>query len=225
MPMRAHVAPGPARQSGPSVWYNLATIMLILLLAGVGAAYIIDGLGRAAKQPAVASGETLSRAFGGRTLLIPREWFRYEEEEAEGFAKQIDLRLQLPLGEAGAGATVDVTLVPRSRIRPSASLLDGVYLHQFASEQLATIPGLVGKPLRPDDGYAGEIVWYDPVSQSPFVAKCSAPVDAGAPQSCLRMVYLSPGMAAIYAFNASVLPNWRQFDTVIGDRLRQIGAL
>jgi hypothetical protein len=223
--MSAQAAPTPSRRSGPSVWYNLATILLILLLAGVGAAYVIDGLGRYSRHAAEASGETLSRAFGGRTLAIPRAWFRYEEREAEGFAKQIDLRLQLPLGDKGAPATVDITLVPRSRVRPSASLLDGVYLHQFGTEQLASIPGLVGKPLRPDAGYAGEVVWYDPVSPAPFVAKCSAPVDAKAPQSCLRMVYLGPGMAAIYGFSADVLPQWRQFDPLVDERLKQIGAL
>jgi hypothetical protein len=223
--MRAHAAPGPSRHAGPSIWYNLATILLILLLAGVGAAYVIDSAGRAARHTGEASGETLSRALGGRTLTIPREWFRYAEQETEGFAKQIDLRLQLPLGAEGAPATVDISLVPRSRVRPSANLLDGVYLHQFDSAQLATIPGLVGKPLKPDDGYAGEVVWYDPVSPAPFVAKCSAPVDAGAPQSCLRMVYLGPGMAAIYGFSADVLPQWRQFDALIEGRLKQIGAL
>ena len=223
--MRAQAAPGPSRHPGPSIWYNLATILLILLLAGIGAAYVIDGIGRHAREPAVDSGETLSRAIGGRTLTIPREWFRYDEQQAEGFAKQIELRLKLPLGKDGAPATVDVTLVPRSRVRPSASLLDGVYLHKFASEQLATIPGLVGKPLKPEDGYAGEIVWYDPVSPAPFVAKCSAPIDAGAPQTCLRMVYLGPGMAAIFGFSASVLPQWRQFDPLVDQRLKQIGAL
>jgi hypothetical protein len=223
--MRAQAAPGPSSHPGPSIWYNLATILLILLLAGTGAAYIIDGLGRHAREPAVDSGETLSRAIGGRTLTIPREWFRYDEQPAEGFAKQIELRLNLPLGKDGVPATVDVTLVPRSRVRPSASLLDGVYLHKFASEQLAAIPGLVGKPLKPEDGYAGEIVWYDPVSPAPFVAKCSAPVDAGAPQTCLRMVYLGPGMAAIFGFSASVLPQWRQFDPLVDQRLKQIGAL
>lgn len=223
--MRAYAASGQSHHRRPSLWYNLATILLILLLAGLGAAYIIDGLGRSGRQIGETSGQTLSRTFGGSTLTIPREWFRYEEQEAEGFAKQIDLRLHLPLGEAGETTTVDVTLVPRSRIRPSASLLDGVYLHQFASEQITTIPGLVGKPLQPNNGYAGETVWYDPVSPAPFVAKCSDPIDAGPAQSCLRMVYLGPGMAAIYDFSAGVLPNWRQFDPIIEARLEQIGAL
>lgn len=223
--MRAHAVPGSSGHGGPSVWYNLAIILLILLFAGLGAAYLIDALGRGTRHPGEASAGTLSRAFGGRTLAIPSGWFRYEEQEAEGFAKQIDLRLQLPLGKMGEATTVDVTLVPRSRVRPSASLLDGVYLHRFASQQLTSVPGLVGKPLRPDDGYTGEIVWYDPVSPDPFVAKCSAPVDDGAPQSCLRMVYLGPGMAAIFDFDADVLPQWRQFDPIIGERLRQIGAL
>ena len=78
-----------------------------------------------------------------------------------------------------------MTLLPRSRARPSSALLDGVYLHQFGDETLDGVPGLVGKPLLDSDGFSGESVWYDALSPDPFVAKCLEPVEAGArPSAC-----------------------------------------
>lgn len=201
--------------------------MLAVAMLGLGGAYLIDAAGRADRYPN--SGDdtqsTLTRTLGGKDLKIPQVWFRYDEQRVEGFAKQIDLRLELPLGAKGKLEAVDVTLLPRSRVRPSASLLDGVYLHQFLPEQLQGPPGLVGKPLRADEGYEDEIVWYDALAADPFVAKCNKPVvDSGASQ-CLRTVYLGEGIAAIYAFPAAVLDNWRQFDSEVKARLGKIGAL
>ena len=92
------------------------------------------------------------------------------DQSGGGFAKEIDLRVTLPLGAKGADAAIDISLMPRSRVRPSASLLDGVYLHQFMPEQLSGPPGLVGKPMMATEGYEGETVWYDPIGQSPFAA-------------------------------------------------------
>lgn len=211
-----------------SVGLNLLTIAVGVALLGVGAAYLIDAAGKAARIDAHRlDGDTvLSRTLGGRELGIPRSWFRYDEQAAEGFAKQIDLRLELPLGAEGTAKTLDVTLLPRSRVRPSAALLDGVYLHQFAEGQLSGGPiGLVGKPLRAGDGYEGEVVWYDALAADPFVAKCSKAVATASEGQCLRTVYLGPGIAAVYSFPETALARWRAFDGEMGKRLRQIGAL
>lgn len=206
------------------VGFNLMTIAVGVALLGLGAAYLIDAAGKADGG----SGDTervLSRTLGGHELEIPARWFRYEERAAEGFAKQIDLRLELPIGPQGKAETVDVTLLPRSRVRPSAALLDGVYLHQFEDTQAEGGPvGLVGKPLKPAEGYEGEVVWYDALAADPFVAKCSKPV-ATEDGQCLRTVYLAPGIAAVYAFPDGALGGWRVFDIEMGKRLREIGAL
>ncbi len=209
------------------VGFNLLTITVGVALLGLGAAYLIDAVGK----PGPADGRNgdtervLSRTLGGHELEIPARWLRYDEHAAEGFAKQIDLRLKLPIGDCGKAETIDVTLLPRSRVRPSAALLDGVYLHQFEDAQLSGGPvGLVGKPLKPNAGYEGEVVWYDALAADPFVAKCSKPV-AGGDGQCLRTVYLAPGIAAIYAFPEGALGGWRVFDVEMGKRLREIGAL
>jgi hypothetical protein len=201
--------------------------MLTLALAGVAFAYAIDAARRDADEPVrVVDGETtLIRTIGGKDLAIPVSWFRYAEQRVEGFAKQIDLRLSLPLGRNGALRPVDVTLLPRSSVRPSAKLLDGVYLHMFEPTELAGPLGLIGKPLKAGDGYSRETVWYDPLSVAPFVAKCEAAIRPGAEARCLRTVHLAPGIAAVYTFDFELLQNWRGFDAAIGGWLRKIGVI
>lgn len=211
-----------AKESGHSITFNLGAIALILAVAGLGLAYAIEAAGRAGREDITG---TVSRTLGGRELTVPAAWLREDAERSAGFAKQVDLGLSLPLGPEAAAREIDITLVPRSRARPSASLLDGVYLHQFLPEQLSGPPGLIGKPLVPTEGYEDETVWYDAISAAPFVAKCIAPVAEGKPGRCIRTVYLGPGVAAIYSFNEDVLVNWRLFDAAVQPSLRQIGAL
>ncbi|MBU1305520.1 MAG: hypothetical protein KKF33_08370 [Alphaproteobacteria bacterium] len=218
-------APSAARtHNGHSVGFNLAAIAALIALAAIALAYAIDAAGRTAKSPAMpGDGETLVRTIGGKDLDIPVSWFRYAEQRVEGFAKQVDLQLALPLGTAGSLMPVEVTILPRSRVRPSARLLDGVYLHQFQTDQIEGPPGLVGKPLVIGEGLRGETVWYDPISPDPFVAKCIPAVADGLATRCLRTVNLGPGLAAVYAFSADALQNWRQFDPVMLATLARIG--
>ncbi len=193
----------PARQAPQgSVSFNLWAIVLILTGLALALAYVLDAASRSSRTVAhrLDTETVLTRALGGHELEIPLAWFRDEEQPASGFARQIELRLALPLGVDGRSETVDVTLLPRSRVRPSSVLLDGVYLHLFQAEQLSGPPGLVGKPLQPAGGYESETVWYDALSADPFVAKCSRlTADAGEVQ-CVRTVFLATGIAAIYAF-------------------------
>jgi hypothetical protein len=219
---------GDAEPHPSPLGFNLMAIAVGAAMLALGAAYLIDAAGKANRSDGRGDdiGLVLNRSLGGHDLQIPASWFRYEELATDGFAKQIELRLQLPLGAKGKAQTIDVTLLPRSRARPSAALLDGVYLHQFEDGQLSGGPvGLVGKPLRPTEGYAGEVVWYDALAADPFVAKCSKPVESAVVGQCLRTVYLAPGIAAVYAFPETALAGWRAFDAEMGERLREIGAL
>lgn len=224
--MSSQSAPA-ARHSGPSsLAYNLAGIAALVLLLAVGAAYLIDNLGRASRVPAPAldDADPVSQTISGRELSIPATWFRYGEQIRDGFTSQIDLRIRYAPDGAASALPVDITLLPRSRARTSASLLDRVYLHQFADETLSGIPGLVGKPMLAGNGYTGESVWYDALSPNPFVAKCEQPLAADSAAQCVRTVYLPSGIAAVYTFDAALLPSWRQFDPEIHRWLSTIGA-
>jgi hypothetical protein len=224
--MSLHSAPADRPAGSSSLAYNMAGIAVLVLLAAVAAAYLIDHLGDASRAatPTLEDGNLIRQTMSGRELTIPTPWFRHGEQIRDGFTNQIDLRVMFTPGMDTAALPVDVTLVPRSRARTSASLLDHVYLHQFEDTMLSGVPGLVGKPMQPRSGYAGETVWYDALSANPFVAKCVEPVATGREAQCVRTVYLPSGIAAIYTFDAAALPAWRQFDDQMQLWLARIGA-
>lgn len=213
-------APRPPERR--SIAFNLGGILVAVALLGIGLAYGLDSARRQHRAAASEDTATVTRTLAGHEYDIPLNWFRFEEQKTEGFADQIDLRFLLPLGAEGMLREVDVQLIPRSRARPSAGLLDGVYLHQFLPKQLQGPPGLVGKPLAPKEGFEDETVWYDALSANPFVAKCMAPIAGEGPSRCLRTV-LFADIAAVYAFDAEVLENWRNFDPYMLELLGRIG--
>lgn len=209
-----------------SLAYNLAAIAVLTLLLAVGLAYLIDELGRSddGPVPTLSDLNPVVQTISGRELSIPQAWFRHGEQIRDGFTNQIDLRIQFAPEAMGEPQSVDITLLPRSRARTSASLLDRVYLHQFDDTTLQGVPGLVGKPMLERSGYAGESVWYDALSPNPFVAKCLEPVASDGIAQCVRTVYLASGIAAVFTFDATLLQSWRQFDTEIERWLKPIGA-
>jgi len=217
--MRTQAAP-PSQSS--SLGFNLTGIAVLVLLLAVGAAYLVDVLGKNSRMapPNLLDKAGVAITIAGKELTIPSSWFRYGEQLNGGFVNEIDLHVLL--GETAI--PVDVTLLPRSRARPSAILLDGVYLHQFGEQTLSGVAGLVGKPLHDGDGFTGESVWYDALSVNPFVAKCLAPVATDEPAQCVRTVFLPSGIAAVYAFDAAALQSWRRFDPEMQQWLEQIGA-
>lgn len=222
MARSAAVAPQPRPHS---VAFNLAAIATFVALGGLAVAYGLDTLGRAHRSQAAAQLEAMTvRTVAGRELAVPRQLLRYDDAAVTtGFSDELDLRLKLPLGPDGALRALDLTLIPRSKARPSAALLDGVYLHQFTDQEVAGPPGLVGKPLLGSDGYKGETVWYDPLSPDPFVAKCQSPVTEGQSGRCLRTVFYDT-VAGVYAFDADLLASWREFDGAAETVLAGIGV-
>jgi hypothetical protein len=224
--MSSQSAPAGRHSGQSSLAYNLAGIAVLVLLLAVGVAYLVDELGRASRVPVPSLDDTqpISQTISGRELSIPTAWFRYGEQIRNGFTNQIDLRILYAPEGADIALPIDITLLPRSRARASARLLDGVYLHQFTEETLSGVSGLVGKPMLSSNGYAGESVWYDALSPDPFVAKCVEPVATDGVAQCVRTVYLPSGIAAIYTFDATALQSWRQFDTEMERWLGHIGA-
>jgi hypothetical protein len=206
-----------------SIALNMGIIAAsIVICAGAlvyGAARYIE----TSAPPPVAASQLVQRTLVGKTLSIPASWLRDQQQSPEQFATRVQMEIPLPVGPKDAVTPVEVTLVPRSQVRPSSLLLDGVYLHQFLPNELSGPSGLIGKPLYGSDGFQNETVWYDPLSSDPFVAKCIAPVESGGSSRCLRTVYLSTGIAAVYDFDTSVLWAWRRFDSIMGRALAHTG--
>ena len=221
--------PSPATHKAQpaSVGYTMGVIMLAVTMVALSGAYgIVTWLhGSLNLSGRGDPGATVERTLVAHRLLIPAGWLKDGEPQAQGFSSRVEFKVDLPLGPGKAERPIGVILLPLSQVRPSASLLDGVYLHQFMPNELAGPAGLVGKPLYATEGYAGETVWYDALSQHPFVAKCSDPPDGVGPAQCLRTVALPGGIGAIYTFDSGALDGWKDFDPRMAAVLKEIGAL
>jgi hypothetical protein len=210
------------RREAAALGYNLALLLLIALTLALGGAFWFDRAMNA--DAADQSGRMLVRNVSGVDLTIPAGWIRNVSGTSMGFNAEVNLRLTL----APEGATpfpLDLSIVPRSRVRASAAMLDAVYVHQFAPETLDGPTGLVGKPLKAGSGLAGESVWYDPLAAEPFVARCLPALRTDEPDRCLRTILLPRGLAAVLSFPAPALGAWKQFDPALSDVLRRLGAL
>lgn len=207
----------PDSDAGPSL-YGLVVVAMVVAILGLGAAYATGAWLDAAREephnPALAATHLVT--IGAQHYVVPAALMSDPIQRRDGFSDRLDMALIMPLGPDGSLTPVDVTIMPRGRMRTSAGLLDSVYLLQFAPAQLQGAPGLVGKPLSGDAGTNGETVWYDPLSPTPFVAKCTAPIIMGTEQkTCIRTVQLSDRNTAVFAFEPSVLYNWRNFDSAV----------
>jgi hypothetical protein len=223
--MSSPEAPVGRSEDAGTLGFNLAALLMLAVMAGVGCAYGIDAYGRHLERErrAAGIGDIAQLTVAGRDLVVPAGMFWSGEMPASGFTAQIEIGFIADLG-LEAPEQVRATLLPATRVRPSAALLDSVYLHQFADGTLSGAPGLVGKPVVRNAGQPGETVWYDPLSPNPFVARCQEAVIAGEAGSCLRTVILPSGLGAIYAFSETALAGWRQFDAEAERALDPINA-
>lgn len=227
MPNTGTYKPQTREESPPSFAFNMGAIALVIIMLGLGVAYLIDGASQQNKpRPELwTAGPTVEKIVAGQKLAIPPSWFRFADQRSEGFSEKIDLWFALPLGPNNQIMEIDVSLVPHSRARSSAQLLDAVYLHQFLPNQVKGPPGLVGKPLRNTEGFQKETVWYDPLSANPFVTKCMEPISSDKNASCIRTILISDQVAATYIFDIELLAQWKRFDDEAGRWLARIGGI
>lgn len=200
------------------IFYTLALIAVLTALAGLGLAYGVSAWFERLAQEQTDESLTATHivTIGAQHYIVPAALLTDPAQRRDGFADRMDMTLALPIGPGNSLSEIELTIMPRGRVRSSAHLLDNVYMRQFSAAQVQGAPGLVGKPLEGDAGIGGETVWYDPLSATPFVAKCMAPVaDRPSARTCLRTVLLSDRNAAIFSFAPDVLENWRQFDATI----------
>ncbi len=200
--------------SSRDLTFNLITIALGLIFAGLALAYYIDTLEQSeTKLPSLNDNEALiTKIISGQQLQIPATWFKYLKKNQTEFVDSIELVFVLPIISNKPNMVIQVTLAQKRLNIPSAQLLDDVYLHQFSPNQINSPKGLIGKPLKTMVGNIEENVFYDPLSANPFVAKCMDRIVKDASKRCVRTVQISAQLSATYSFEYEALLGWRNFD-------------
>ncbi len=221
------VRPSPLSSPAPNTpsLFNLAAIALMLVLAGLAAAYWLFAQARPEKAPPAS---TFAPPFSGTTINgiainMPTAWLTRTPGKSGINTQSLDANLLISFDNENDPQRVGVHVSKADQAESSTVLLDTVYIHQFTPRQIDTVPGLVGKPLKGEEGYQDETVWFDPISTSPFVAKCtSRPATPDFPD-CIHTIATGNGLAITYQFNRHLLTRWRTFDHVLQQLLKNTG--
>jgi hypothetical protein len=213
---RAIVRPGAA----------IAIVALTLIALAIGINALIESYrDRIALKGYDGRPSPVALTVAGEALTIPANMIRFRSERRGGAVEEIDLALQWPslqgFSEGFAAAFEDAspnapivfaTITVRATELDATARLASVYARFFEGPAIEGPAGLVGRALAPDSGYRGEVVYFMPTGQTPFVARCIAEATAEIPATCLRDVNVGTGLSMLYRFNQTRLGDWRAMD-------------
>lgn len=167
----------------------------------------------------------VSLTIGGEPLTIPANMIRFRADRRGGALDRISLLVQWPTLEGFSNDLADdfkdtstdapliyVTIAPPVSDLDSSGRLPSVYEHFFAGPVVPGPAGLVGRKMKADSPYAGEVVFFQPRGTMPFVARCMADSTPDIPSTCIRDVNFGRGLSMLYRFNRTRLADWRRLD-------------
>ncbi|WP_181707580.1 hypothetical protein [Chthonobacter rhizosphaerae] len=159
--------------------------------------------------------------LGDQRLTIPANMIRFENQRVVGPQERMDLAIHWPsltgyspelrsafLDDGADAPLLFMTIRPRETATDSAGRLASVYQHFFEGEALPAPKGLLGRRLSEDSGLAGEEVYFEAGSTSPFTVHCLAADDSGYPAPCLTEIHAGESLSVQIRFRKGLLSEW-----------------
>ncbi len=164
-------------------------------------------------------------AIAGEQLAIPANMIRTAATRRGGPVEKAEMIVHWPslqgysaaLDDAFAQAVpstaiIFATIEARESALDATERLDAVYAQFFTGEAIAGPNGLVGRTLKAESGYGGEIIFFTPGQPRPFVARCLMSTTPEVPSTCMRDVKFGRGLSLLYRFNRDRLADWAALD-------------
>jgi len=211
-------------------WLRPALLIALALAAIGGAAW---GIGAAidnyrdsiALRGLDGKPSPVSLTIAGEKLTVPANMIRFRSDRRGGELDRLSLLLHWPTLEGFSEDVADdfkdtstdapliyVTVSPRVTELDSTDRLASVYEQFFEAPVVPGPAGLVGRRMKADSPYDGEIVYFDPRGTAPFVARCLAEATREIPSTCMREINFGRGLTLLYRFNRTRLENWSRLD-------------
>jgi hypothetical protein len=162
--------------------------------------------------------------IAGEGLAIPANMIRFRVDRRGGTVTAVDLLLLWPslegfseeksaaFRDASPAAPLIYAAISEQETRlDSTARLGPIYSRHFVGPPMAGPGHLIGRTLD-GEGYRGEIVWYEPRSDRPYVVRCLAEETPEIPATCLREVNIGNRLVLRYRFNRALLGEWRAMD-------------
>lgn len=171
--------------------------------------------------------------IGSEALVVPANLIRSPTDRRGGLVTAVDLLVHWPsldgFSEERAevfrngsshAPLVYVTITEAETSLDSTTRLNAIYSLYFGGPAFPGPAHLVGRPMRTDSPYRGEIVYFEPRAAEPYVVRCLAEETEEIPSTCIREVGIGHGLTMLYRFNRAWLADWRTMD----DRLRRLAG-
>ncbi|HET7717186.1 MAG TPA: hypothetical protein VFK86_16305 [Bauldia sp.] len=218
----------------PSLGLVLLALALILVLAGVAWAInnAIDRYhDRVALKGLDGKPSPVALTVGTEPMVVPANLIRFPKDRRGGLVTAVDLLLLWPsldgFSEERAEAFRDgasqaplifVTISEAETPLDSTTRLNDLYSRYFTGPALPGPGHLVGHAMAADSPWRGEIVYFEPGSEEPYVVRCLASETELIPATCIREINIGRGLTMLYRFNRAWLADWRMMD----DRVRRL---
>jgi hypothetical protein len=163
--------------------------------------------------------------IGEADLVIPANLIRFPTDRRGGYVTAVDLLLLWPELEGYSEARskdfrdaspqaplVYVTITEAETPLDSTARLSTIYARDFTGPPIPGPGHLVGRRMAPESPYRGEIIYYQPRSETPFVVRCLAEETPEIPATCIREVSIGHGLTMIYRFNRAWLGEWHAME-------------
>lgn len=167
----------------------------------------------------------VSLTVGDEPLTIPANMIRFRSDRRGGALARVSLLIHWPTLDGFSDEVADdfkdtssdapliyVTVQPRATPLDATARLATVYEHFFDGPVVPGPAGLVGRRMKADSPYAGEIVFFQPRGNAPFVARCIEESTREIPSTCIRDVNFGRDLSMLYRFSRTRLADWQRLD-------------
>ena len=209
----------------------LMGIVVILIFAGIAAlAWTVNGAinryhDRIALKGLNGKPKPIELSVGEERFEIPANLIRFPADRRGGLVTAADLLVLWPeldgysderavefRDASPSSPLVYVTLTEADVPVDAATRLASIYSRDFTGVPIPGPGHLVGRRMAEDSPYRGEIVFYQPQVEVPYVVRCLAEETEEIPATCIREVSIGHGLIMRYRFNWRLLGDWRTMD-------------
>jgi len=213
--------------------------LMVLLVGGLGsiALGVNDAINRHHDRVALKGldnqAEPIDITIEMTDLVVPANLIRFPTDRRGGLVTAVDLLLLWPTldgfseerarefrDDAPRSPLIFVTITEAQTPLDSTARLDDIYSRHFVGRPFSGPGHLIGRHMDSASPYRGEVIYYQPRVEEPYVVRCLAEETEDIPATCLREVNIGHGLTMLYRFDPTWLGEWPTMDK----RLREIAA-
>jgi hypothetical protein len=217
-----------------STGFLVRTTAVVALLAALTVGISIGGRWFGARVSLAGNTEStalVALTIGRDTLQVPENTLRFPSQRHEGASERADLYFTWPQMQgytkdnrqrfddvAQSSDLIFLQITQSTMSRDMSGRMEPIYSHLVEGDPAPFANGMMLHRLRPDAGYAGEVLLTAQRSGGPdYVVRCVLPsaLEMATSGDCQRDIKMGRDLSVLYRFSSRHLPDWDHIDAAI----------